>query len=363
MGEHFPTNFLGASNDGSSAFIFSLEPLTEDAAPGGGIYRFDLQTRSLTLLTPPAGSPDGFRLRNALPSDDMSHIYFNARSALDGGAVDGDENAYVWTQAGGVRFVGKVTAEDAFVNTTPDGRFALLSTAASIAGAPTNGKSSLYEYDDQSGELKCVTCRPDGSPSQGTATLNAQSPSIPACSCSHARGLTFDGRVFFTTDDSLVARDQNMVRDVYMYDNASGKVALISSGQSNIDSYLGENSDDGRHVFVVTRESLVGADRDPAEFDVYDAHVEGGFLEAAAPAAPCGGEACRTQTSATPVPASPTTQNFIGPGIPKPCAKGKTRRNGRCVKQRKPHKHKNKKHTKKHKGSHRDANSNRRTGR
>jgi hypothetical protein len=357
--------FISASHDGSSAFFASPLQLTDDASPGGGIYRFDLASDSLTLLTGDPGDPAGLGLGtdsrgSAIASDDQSHLYLTSTSALAGGAVPGDTNLYVWTQADGVRFISKVADGDRVTRVTPDGRFALLLSSASLGGAPNGGRRALYRYDYAADALACVSCRADGSPSLGDADIDAQSIGFPGGPITHGRALTFDGRVFFTSTDRLVARDQTAARDVYLYDN--GSVSLLSSGSETTDSFVAENTDDGKTVFIYTRASLVGADSDPQEFDVYAVRVGGGFLEPPPSAAPCAGEACRTDTSVTPSPAASTTPKFVGPANPKPCAKGKTRRNGRCVKSAKARKHR-KKHAAKQRRHKRDANSTRRAGR
>ena len=87
------------------------------------------------------------------------------------------------------------------------------------------------------------------------------------------RNLTEDGGVVFATKDQLVAGDQTSAADVYLYDK--GRLSLLSSGQGDDDSYVADNSDDGRDIFFMTRSPLVGQDNDPAELDLYDARVGG----------------------------------------------------------------------------------------
>jgi hypothetical protein len=329
--------------------------LTEDAAPGGGIYRFDLASESLTLLTPDPGRPTGLEIGSAMSSDDQSHIYFTSTADLGGGAVVGANNAYVWTQVDGTRFIATANAGARIDRVTPDGRYALMLSSASVRGAPNNGHVALYEYSYAEDEMDCVSCRPDGSPSKGDASIEAQSAGFPS-DITHGRALSFDGRVFFDSADRLVARDENSAMDVYVYDE--GKLSLLTTGRENTSSFVAENSDDGQHVFIYTRAALVGADRDAREFDVYDLAVGGGFLEPLPPAAPCQGESCRVGSSARPDAVVLRSSGFSGAGNPMPCAKGKSRRNGHCVKVRR--------HRRKHaasKNPKRDANRNGKTGR
>jgi hypothetical protein len=290
--------FISAAHNGSSAFFISPEQLNDDATPGGGIYQFDLATQSATQITPDAGDPTGLNVAGAIASDDQSHLYFTSTSALDGAAQPGDANAYVWTKADGVRFIARVGTGEIFSRVTPDGRYALILSSASIDGANNNGHKMLYRYDFVDNEIVCVSCRPNGAASNGDADIDPQSVGLPGGPISHSRALTLDGGVVFTSTDTLVPEDQTSAQDVYFYDR--GTASLLTSGQGDSDSYVGEISDDGRNIFVITRSSLVGADKDPGEFDVYDVRVDGGFLEPPPAPDPCRGEDCQN-----PVPAVP----------------------------------------------------------
>lgn len=358
----YPGQFISASHDGAQAYFVSPARLTEASTPGGGIYSFDLEQpegQRLEQITPDANDPAGPDVREAMSSDDQSHLYFTATAVLASGAQAGDNNAYVWTQAGGVRFIATTSNPDPFRRVTANGRYALLQTRTSIEGAPNNGHEAIYRYDYDADQIDCVSCRPDGSASEGDAAISGQSPGIPNAPFNRNRGLSADGRVMFMSTDPIVAGDQTSAMDVYLHHDEM--TSLLSDGRSAAGSYVGDISDDGVNVSFTTRTALVGADHDSEEFDVYDARVGGGFFETPA-AAPCEGEACRGGAPGPPPPVAPTTPNFIGPPDPHPCAKGKIRRNGRCVKQRKARKHQ-KKHAKKHKSNKRAANANGRTGR
>jgi hypothetical protein len=317
VGTVYDGRFISASHNGSVAYFASAVQLTDAATPGGGIYRFDLASETVTQITP-AGDPAGVSVFSAITSDDQSHIYFTSDSALAAGAQAGDTNAYVWTSAGGVRFISKVASADPaapdvmdkFVRVTPEGRFALLAAAASVNGAPNNGKRALYRYDDVNGQVTCVSCRPDGSPSQGVAEIDGQSFGQPAASLSRNRGLTLDGRVVFVSTDRLTATDQTFARDVYMYYN--GTVSLLTGGGGDSDSFVGDVSDDGRTVSVITRAALVAADRDADEYDVYAVRVDGGFLAAPPEPSPCRGDDCQDAVPPDVVDPSPPKARVVG---------------------------------------------------
>jgi hypothetical protein len=304
LGTMYSARFISATHDGSVAYFVSDAQLTDDASATGGIYRFEAATSKLTQLTPDAG-PSGLGIAGAIASDDQSHLYFTSTAALEGAAVAGNTNAYVWTKDDGVRYLAAVGPGDVFARVTPDGHYALLRSTASIGGAQNNGHAAIYEYDAQSGEFACASCRPDGSPSTGDANLDAQSFGLPSGGQTHPRNLTFDGRVFFATKDMAVPADTTPAADVYEYNH--GKLSLLTSGRDDVDAYLAENSDDGRNVFFVTRTPLVKADDDAGEYDLYDARTDGGVLEPPPPSDPCRGDDCQGPPPSSPAIPSPVT--------------------------------------------------------
>lgn len=307
LGSQYGGAFISASHDGAVAYFVSGVQLTDAGTPGGGIYRFDARTRQLTQITPDAGAPSGINVTAAISSDDQSHIYFTSTDALVAEASAGFPNAYVWTNAHGVRYLGQVGAGDRFERVTPDGRYALLLSASSISGANNSGFRALYRYSD-AGQVVCVSCRPNGAASAGEAGIEIQSAGFPGGTITHNRALTSDGRVVFTSGDRILPTDQTSAVDVYYY--ADGKVSMLSPGQGDTNSFVGDVSDDGRNIFIITRSPLVGADRDAAEFDIYDVRVDGGFLEPPAPREVCQLEDCQSHRPAdggAPAPSSSST--------------------------------------------------------
>ncbi len=78
-------------------------------------------------------------------------------------------------------------------------------------------------------------------------------------------------RAFFETPESLVAGDTDTAYDIYQ--RQGGTTTLISTGptggNANLDAYPDDVSSDGTRVFFETEESLVAADTD-GYFDVYE---------------------------------------------------------------------------------------------
>lgn len=312
--------FIAASHDGGTAYFDSPDQLTDDAAPGGGIYRYDVTSGELSLLVSAQGNPVGlfdFVQRGmAIASDDMTHIYFLASRALVPGPPDGNrnQNLYVWSASEGTRFIATLPDNgiDTVRRVSRDGRYAVFTSNASIDGAPNDHHAALYEYDDATQAVTCISCRPDGSPSQGDASLDAQPPELVAPQYTVTTNITDDGRVFFTTTDHLLPQDVGAGADVYLYDH--GALSLITPGTGDSDAYLAGNTDDGRDVFFMTRERLLPSDPNPGGLDLYDARVGGGFPEPPAPSRPCEGDGCQAPASARPeLPsAGSTTANGRG---------------------------------------------------
>jgi hypothetical protein len=213
--------------------------------------------------------------------------------------------------------------------------------------------TELYLYGPPPGggapRLLCASCNPTGERPRGSA-------SIPGAVANGStvlykpRVLSAGGnRVFFDSADRLVTPDTDARPDVYEWEatgvggctRSPGCVGLVSGGRGEGGRFL-DASADGRDAFVLTGDSLVGAD--PGSIDVYDYRAGGGFPEPEAPFV-CKGDACQALPSPPedPAPATlaPTSGNpplkIERPKGGKPhCRKGKVRRHGHCVK---PHRH------------------------
>ncbi len=313
VGTMHPGIFIAATPDGEVAYFVSADQLTDAATPGGGIYRFDRGSQTLTQLTPDSGDPlAGLQLDSAIASKDASTIYFTSPTVLATGAQPGASNAYV-LHGSTVRFVAALNPGDRVARVSPDGRFAVLTGTAQVAGSSNNGHQAIFEYDDTTEQVTCVSCRPDGSPSTGDANLDEQSFGFPSPVFTTPRNLTDNGGVVFATRDELVAGDQTPAADIYLYDK--GSLSLLSSGQGDDDSYVADNSDDGRDIFFMSRSPLVPQDNDPAELDLYDARVDGGFVVTSPPShGTCHGDDCQGPAPDQPATVAPGSSRVSGAG-------------------------------------------------
>jgi hypothetical protein len=213
---------------------------------------------------------------------------------------------------------------------SPDGRFLAFNSHVSLTGydntVASTGEPSfeIFRYDASANELGCASCDPAGEPP--TAAVTFQQPSIlpPLLTGEQwmwepqvlSSQLADDGKVFFTTTDSLLPADVGGENsDVYEYDGTH--LHLLSAGTSSDNSLFRNASPSGNDVFFTTAGALVGTDTDNAT-SLYDARVGGGLAEPPAPATACDEStvACRAPAPSAPPGASPASATFTGPGNP-----------------------------------------------
>ncbi len=387
LSERKGAHFWTAAADGSAA-VYTVGERIGGAAD---LYEFDLggeQTRRI------AGKVYG--LLGA--SDDASRIYLVSGEALGGNSVAGKPNLYLRGAGGGLSFIATLSGEDARtavlpspVNPLPNqhsaqvsadgGHVAFLSTARLTGYDNTDvdsGKADaeVYIYDAEADRLDCASCNPTGArpvgrnlpAGNGVPSGVWGAASIPTAQTAlypMPRVLSADGqRLIFQSTDALVASDTNGAQDVYEWETAGkgdcteespafskangGCIALISSGESPVDSLVIDTSPSGEDVFFATAASLLA--QDPGLIDIYDARVGGGLPTPAGSPAACEGEACQGPFS-PPNDPTPASAAYEGPGNPKPTKK-------------KAHRTKRHQHKSKHgKRRHQRANHDRRAGR
>ncbi len=302
-------------------------------------------------------------------SDDGHYVYFVATGQLvSRQRLLGPTSArgiYLWHD-GALRFIGSFSAASGDwvrdmpggsgsgllwnlapldSRVTPDGRHLLFRATDgdgltrydhSTTGCGVGGGSACaeyYVYSADSDSLVCATCNPTGAPATADADISVGTNSgamNPSSHLSHA--LTDDGRrVFFTTAEPLVPEDTNGKRDAYVFDVASGRVALLSSGSSTADAYFIDASANGNDAFFLTRERLVGWDRDSA-LDLYDARVGGGVPDPVGAPPLCSGSPCQGVLAGAPATKPASSATFAGSGNVKNRLKPRSRkkRHPRC---------------------------------
>ncbi len=327
------SDFVGASSDGSKAFLTSTAQLTND--PTGGnvqLYEYDVPaqdgvTGHLSCIscalagggilgTPPAGSIVG-------NSADGSRVYFVSAGALGSQGSAGNPNLYLYD--GTLHFIATLASTDAVApmaaelpaqaRVTPDGRYLVFASAAQLTSYRTAGHTEVYRYDAGSGQLVCVSCSPDLPASTGDALLTGLSTLFSGdfgSVFSPPRNLSDDGSyVFFETAQELVPQDVNGEANVYEWHD--GRLSLISDGTGPAGAEFVDASADGSNVFFTTYDQLVPQDTNDF-LDLYDARIGGGFPAPGQAPAPCSGEDCQGPIRGAPALAYPSSATFFGPG-------------------------------------------------
>ncbi len=369
-----PAAFAGVSEDGTWVFY----------AAGGGLYACD--TEGGPCAGPSAHSPETIVETGifAEVSAKGTHAFFSSSEVLpDSGENENEEeaelgahNLYDWdgtevhfiSRLSGADFEQKAFADIGGMNftawtrallgfgaltgraytptrSTPDGAVFVFQSHARLTAYDNEGIAEIYRYDPaatKGARLLCVSCDPSGAPPSHDALLEDIRPiNLPLQPKTMVANVTDDGRrVFFQSFDALLPEDANEEEDVYEWqaqgaggcNRAHGCLALISSGQGDVSSFLYAMSADGRDVFFQTKEKLVGADVVGSP-SIYDARVGGGIPELETKE-PCQGDACQGQGSEPPSLPSPATIGAGEGGKPSlriRCAKGKRRIKGRCV--------------------------------
>jgi hypothetical protein len=295
--------YASASRSGRYVVFASEDRLTPDAPAGDDrlYYRFDAESGRTEYLPGVTGtihlvSDQGDLLYQDL--DDVALWHAGARTVLVAGL----------TQAGSYITAPQVSA---------DGRAWAFSSSQPIGAANhPDGVPEVYRYAVGDAAPTCLSCLPPGGNASTGATLDNFALDGPGYTVNSGkprrpgRSLSADGRrLFFDTADPLVAEDTNGVRDVYTWED--GRVALISSGKNERNSYLLDASASGDDVFFATREGLIAGDRD-GSYDVYDARVGGGFppvIEGPV----CTGDVCQAPSAVVPIVPVPES-SLPGPG-------------------------------------------------
>jgi hypothetical protein len=346
--------FVGSSENGSKAFYMEIgnPAISVKAALQGDIFAFDAETGNSVQIT----SGDDAYLVNI--SADGSHVYFASPALLDGSkGVAGEPNLYIWNGTS-IAYIATLSDGDfespegeAFNNlgywpiaatsftfrapgpgadpsrSTPDGSVFVFQSKAGLTPEATVGKKAIFRFSEGTPTLECISCKQGGPPPSGDAELvqwDEPAANLPPTGPDTiVESLTADGEAtFFVTKEALLPADVNHVSDVYEWHN--GALSLISSGTGETPNFLYGVTPSGHDVFFITYDSLSWQDTDNGGPSIYDAKVDGGFVEplAISPCEPLSGSCQAGSPTIGPALGPATTATFQGPGNPKRHIKG-----------------------------------------
>jgi hypothetical protein len=268
----------GISADGEKAYFGTTEslvssdsdncPLFVPPRPCIDVYE---RSRSGTALisTGPNGGNGAYDASFADVSTDGSRVFFATAESLTSQETDNmceTPTGYgtcpdIYERSGGqtslistgpLRGNGPFTRY--FASVSDDGSRVLFGASDQLMSADSDQAEDLYER--ASGATSLVSTGPTGGNAPSDAVLS---------------GASADGaHVFFRTAERLVSSDTDSVGDVY--DRFAGATTLVSTGSSGgngaVASAFEDSSADGSKVFFSTEESLVAADTDSVE-DIY----------------------------------------------------------------------------------------------
>jgi hypothetical protein len=348
-----PAKYWTATPDGH--FVLYTE--------AGELWKFDTHTNTREQLTSEEAGVLGVIGTNQT-GEDANYIYFVALNALAGNenaegetAEIGEPNLY-FIHNGVTSFVATLAFEDdefqastearyhggdwvpdlGFRTTelTPDGRQLLFQSVRSLTGynnaVPGGSVAEVFIYSADDAGLVCASCDPNGAPpvlAQERAGTTPAETRLPVSHQSYTymrRWMSEDGnRVFFDSEQPLVAQDKNGVQDVYEWERegdgtcasevparaSHGCVFLLSGGNSRGFSFLVDADSAGNNVFI-EHEGPLGQAQAPADrTELYDVRVDGGFPEAVLS---CLGASCQTGPAAPPSFSTPASVTSSGGG-------------------------------------------------
>lgn len=352
-----PAVFWNATPDLSQIFFTTTEALTDDATSespeSSKLYRYSPDApegERLTLISVDRDPEDSITDEGTGvigTSTNGEYVYFTGSNQLTPGGPTSKAlihalRIFVWhngtvrevtalnSQAEMRRVIGSATWQESpqWARVTPDGTHLLfLTEGTGEPGEFEHGEACpslsssrcieayLYTAHGDPGRLQCASCPQDHAKPVADADFNARSASPLLRGDQHLNhAVSSDGRyVFFTTAQQLAPGDLNGTEDVYRFDTATGSIQPLTPGQPLTHSYFVEASPSGNDAFVVTRSSLVASDRDE-NADVYDARVNGGFLEATGAEPACASEqSCRPPQPGDPLAGVPESANLVSP--------------------------------------------------
>lgn len=297
-GPEADVTFVGATPNGSGAFLVTAQKLTNDDGDSrADLYGYDVASGTLTLVSTSVGGNDLIPTTEAVHvSADGSHATFGAVEQIGPGETSAPR-LYITDGSGQNLVPGAVPSK--FLQVSADGRYTVFATPAPVVAGDVDESLDVYRYDSETATVDRISAGSTGENGPFAATIEPYllGGSFPAYEPTDAnlpyRVMSDDGsRVFFTTAEDLLPEDQNDLPDVYEW-TVEG-LGLVSSGAGDgewkhegvdAETIFGTTTPDGRSVLFLTGDTLLPRDRDGGDNDFYVARIGGGFDEPSPPAA------------------------------------------------------------------------------
>ena len=276
--------FGGIARDGSSLFFSTTESLSPLDVDEGKLDVYEVSGAGTKLSSTGIGSIDAaFGARFAGASEDGEHVFFYTEEGFlttdSSPGRDGNEQVDIYERSAGT--TERVTAdrpdvdnEDApyfeFLGSSPRGERSFFWTDGRLVAADTDETFDIYERFN--GVTRIASVGPMGG--NGEFDVMPAGEFLSDTGPFHRKPVHGE-RVFFETDESLVAQDKDRSYDAYSW--RGGSIELISTGPRDSKrkrqplAWLAGASTDGSRAFFETGAPLVRADRDTFQ-DVYERH-------------------------------------------------------------------------------------------
>jgi Tol biopolymer transport system component len=154
-------------------------------------------------------------------------------------------------------------AVPSYKGSSADGEIVFFETEEQLVPGDTDTKRDVYERSFDEGVGAYVTREVSLGPTGGTDAYPAQ-----------FEGASEDGeRVFFSTEERMVAADTDRSVDIYMRDLKNGTTTLVTPGNGAFANTFADVNPEGTEVFFETKEKLAGSDTD-SSIDLYVRDLE-----------------------------------------------------------------------------------------
>jgi len=200
---------------------------------------------------------------------------------------------------------------------------------------PAEGNEQAYAYDSAEDVVECVACASpyDPEPKQSSFYMETGGPDTGHYAPLVTQASKNGDFVFFDTSSALLPNDINgeleptgfqapfsPSSDVYEWRRhgidgctaRQGCLALITNGIDGYKNMLLGTDPSGKDVFIATESVLVAQDKD-TQSDVYDARIGGGFPPPPPLPVQCEGDACHNPPN-PPNDPTPSSSTYEGPG-------------------------------------------------